>query len=160
MISMTTVKDYTSGKVLNNVKLTLYSLKLMKIPILGFLVKKELIKKIESFDPKLINLDHASKLIYESDICAVGERVCRAINKDSMLTESLFLDELAEGMVEVGKAQFVEKEDAIKTLQKYPKNPLILAKVSNKYMEICRSVPKDCVYYNMQRCKLKCLSKF
>lgn len=59
---MPTIDDYTSGKVLKNIKLTLYSLKLAKIPVLG----------------------------------------------------------------------------------QYPKNPLILAKVSNKYMNICRSNPKDC----------------
>lgn len=156
---MTDVKDYTSGKVLRNVKLTLYSLKLIKIPILAFVVKKKLLKGIENFEPKLINIDHASKLIHESDKCAVGERVCRAINKNSEFTESVFLDELAEGMARVGKAQFIEKEEAISTLKKYPENPLILAKVSNKYMEICRSYPKDCVFYNMQRCKIKCLNQ-
>ncbi len=88
------------------------------------------------------------------------ERICRAINKDSKLTESIFLDELGEGMVNVGKAHYVEKEDAICTLKKYPKNPLILAKVSNKYIEICRSYPEDCIFYNMQRRKIKCLTKW
>ncbi len=39
---MTDVKDYTSGKVLKDVKLTLYSLKLVKIPVIGPLVKNEL----------------------------------------------------------------------------------------------------------------------
>ena len=48
-------------------------------------------------------------------------------------------------MVKAGKARYVEKEEAIKTLKKYPENPLVLAKVSNKYMEICRSYLKDCV---------------
>ena len=63
-------------------------------------------------------------------------------------------------MVKAGKARSVEKEDAIRTLKKYPKNPLITAKVSNKYMEICRSYPEDCIYYNMHRCKIKCLNRF
>lgn len=154
------VDDYISGKVLNNIKLTIYSLKFVKIPVLGNLIGKELLKRIMASEPKIININIASTLIHESEKCAVGERVCRALNKDSELTESVFLDELAEGMTKVGKAKYVEKEDAINTLKKYPKNPLILAKVSNKYMEICRSYPKDCVYYNMQRCKIKCLNKF
>lgn len=157
---MLTVDDYTSGKVLKNVKLTIYSLKLVKIPVLGNQIGKELLNRIMVSEPKIINMDTASSLIHESKKCAVGERVCRAINKNARLTESVFLDELAEGMVKAGKARYVKKEDSIYTLKKYPKNPLVLAKVSNKYMEICRSYPQDCVYYNMHRCKIKCLTKF
>jgi len=52
-------------------------------------------------------------------------------------------------MTNAGKARYVENEEDINTLKKYLKNPLILSKVSNKYMEICRSYPEDCVYYNM-----------
>jgi len=157
---MPTIDDYTSGKVLKNVKLTLYFLKLVKIPVLGQRIGKELLKKIIVSEPRLIDINTASILIHESKKCAVGERVCRAMNKDSKFTESVFLDELAEGMINAGKARYVKKEDAIQTLKKYPKNPLIAAKVSNKYMEICRSYPEDCVYYNMHRCKIKCLTKY
>jgi hypothetical protein len=157
---MPTIDNYTSGKVLKNIKLTLYSLKLVKIPILGQRIGKELLKKIIVSEPKLIDIEIASSLINKSKKCAIGERVCRAINKDSEITESVFLDELAEGMVEVRKARYAKKEDAITTLRKYPKNPLIVAKVSNKYMEICRSYPEDCIYYNMHRCKIKCLNRF
>ena len=153
MIYMATVKNYTSGKILKDVKLTNYSLKLTRIPIFGSWIKEKIFTKTKNFEPLLINIEIASKLINESNKCAVGERVCRAISKDSMLTESVFLDELAEGMTRVEKAQFVEKEEAIKTLQKYPKNPIIAAKVSNKYMEICRSYPKNCVFFRMQNVK-------
>ena len=157
---MPTIEDYTSGKVLKNVKLTLYSLKLVKIPILGNKIGKRLLKKILVTEPKLIDINTTSALINGSKKCAVGERVCRAMNKGSGFTESVFLDELAEGMTNAGKARYVQKEDAIQTLKKYPKNPLIAAKVSNKYMEICRSYPEDCVYYNMHRCKIKCLTRY
>lgn len=176
MISMATINDYTSGKILKDVKLINYSLKLARIPILGSWIKNKIFDKTKNFKPLLINIEDASKLINGSEHCAVGERVCRAINKDSkptktmflwpqnrrfcQLTESVFLDELAEGMVKTQKARYVGKEEAINTLKKYPENPLILAKVSNKYMEICRSYPKDCVFYNMQRHKIKCLTKF
>lgn len=69
MIFMANVKDYASGKVLKDVKLTLYSLKLIKIPVLGPLVRKELIKRIKNFEPKIIDINDASKLIHESEIC-------------------------------------------------------------------------------------------
>lgn len=157
---MSTVDDYTSGKVLKDIKLALFSLKLVKTPVVGNLIGKELLKRVMVSEPQIINMNTASSLIQESEKCAVGERVCRAINRGSKLTESVFLNELAEGMINAGKAHHAEKEDSIATLKKYPENPLILAKVSNKYMEICRSVPQDCVYYNMHRCRIKCLAKF
>ena len=123
-------------KIENPTKLALYSLKFVKIPFIGSLVGKELLKRIRKFEPKLIDMNTASKLIQESKKCAIGERVCRAIHKNSEHTESVFLDELAEGLAEVGKARYVTKEEAINTLKKY-NNPLILSKVSNKHMEIC-----------------------
>ncbi len=148
----------TTGKILNDVKLTLYSLKFVKIPIIGSLIGRELLRRIRKFEPRLIDIETALELIQKSRKCAVGERVCREIHKNSEVTESVFLDELAEGMVNAGKARYVTKEEAINTLKKYPNNPLILSKVSDKYMEICRSSPRKCVYWNMQKCGLKCLN--
>jgi hypothetical protein len=80
---MPTIDDYTSGKVLKNIRLTLYSLRLVKIPVLGNQIGKELLKRIIVSEPKIIDMDVSSSLINESKKCAVGERVCRAINKDS-----------------------------------------------------------------------------
>ena len=156
---MANVNDYTTGRILIDTKRALYSLKFVKIPIIDSLIGKELLKRIRKFEPELKDIKTASKLIQESKKCAVGERVCRAIHKNSELTESVFLDELAEGMIKVGKARYVAKEEAINTLKKYPNNPLILSKVSDKHMEICRSLPKKCVYWNMERCGLKCLDR-
>jgi hypothetical protein len=155
---MADVNDYITGKILTDTKKALYILKFVKIPIVGYLIGKELLKKIRKFESKLIDMERASNLIQESKKCAVGERVCRAIHKNSNVTESIFLDELAEGMVKIGKAGYVTKEEAINTLKMYPNNPLILSKVSGKYMEICRSLPRKCVYWNMERCGLKCIN--
>jgi len=87
---MANVKDYASEKVLKDVKLTLYSLKLIKIPVLGPLLRTELFKRIKNFEPKIININDAFRLIHKSEKCAVGERVCRAINNDSEFTGSVF----------------------------------------------------------------------
>ena len=154
---MADVNEYITGRILSDVKLALFSLKFVKIPIIGPLIGKRLLRGVRKFEPKLIDTKRASKLIQESKKCAAGERVCRAIYKKSEVTEAVFLDELAEGMVNVGKARYVTKEEAINTLEKYPKNPLILSKVSGKYMEMCRSSPNKCVYWNMEKSGLKCL---
>ncbi|MCK4716145.1 MAG: hypothetical protein KAT54_05010 [Candidatus Marinimicrobia bacterium] len=156
---MANVNDYITGKVLIDTKLALRYLKFVKIPIIGSLIGKKLLNKIKEFEPKLIDLKTASKLIQETEKCAVGERVCKAIHKDSRYTESVFLDELAEGMIKAGKARDVTKEEALNTLKKYLNNSFILSKVSGKDMEICPSSPGECVYWNMERYKLKCLNR-
>lgn len=73
-------------------------------------------KSTKSFEPQIINMDQAIDIILKSDKCAVGERVCRVLNENSEFTESVFLNSLAEGMIDAGKAQPVEKEAAIRTL--------------------------------------------
>ena len=62
-------------------------------------------------------METATKVIQGSKKCAVGERVCKEIHRNSEFTESVFLDELAEGMVKIGRARYVTKEEAINTLK-------------------------------------------
>jgi len=155
---MADVNDYSTGKILRNVKLAFFLLKFAKTPIISPLIKKGLLRKTKKFEPRKIDIITASKSIQRSNKCAVGERVCRAIHKKSEFTEAIFIDELAEGMVNARKAQYVTKEKAVDILNKY-KNPLILSKVSGKYMEICTSSPKNCIYWNMEKCGLECLNR-
>ncbi len=50
---MADVNDYTSGKILEDVKLTNYSINLVKIPVLGLLIRKNLLKGIVKFEPRV-----------------------------------------------------------------------------------------------------------
>ncbi len=157
---MAKVNDYVTGRILTTARLALYSLKLTRIPIIGPRVKERLQRRIGGFEPKLADMNTAAELVQQSEKCAVGERVCRAIHKNSEVTEAVFLDELAGGMVKAGKARYATKEEAINTLYRYKKrNPIIVSKVSGRYMEIYRSSPEVCVYWNAERCGLKCLDK-
>jgi methylmalonyl-CoA mutase cobalamin-binding subunit len=81
------------------------------------------------------------------------------VHTETPLTESVFLDDLAGGMVEVGKAKFVTKEEAIDNIKKHQKNPIIVSKVSGQHSEICLTWPKKCLYWNMERHKLKCINR-
>ena len=132
------VEDYTSGKVLDGIKRIFDVLKSSGGSLKDAEIGKKLIEAMRKLDPTGLSADGASRLVRESNTCAVGERVCRALYKDSPCTESVFLDELAEGMVEAGKAKYVTKEEAIEVLQKYPKNPIVITRVSGKHAEICR----------------------
>lgn len=155
---MSTVEDYTSGKVLFYTELTLITLKFVKVPFVGDLIRRELSKRIEVFDPMLVDKEEAEELVRKSSECAIGERVCKEIHKNSKPTKSVFLDELAEGMVEAGKADFKNEEEAIELLNAYH-GALIASKVSGKYMEICCTCPEICVYWNMEREGFNCIER-
>lgn len=60
---MAKVKDYTTGRILTNTKLALYSLKLSIIPIIGPQVKKRLQRRIGRFEPKLADMNTAIELV-------------------------------------------------------------------------------------------------
>ncbi len=154
---MADIHDYTTGKIIENYKKATICLALLRIPIIGDMVGGKVVTKTLAFEPKLIDKETASGLIQKSSKCAVGERVCREVYKDSEYTEAVFLDELAEGMVDAGKAKYVDGNEAVETLEKYTKNPLIISKVSGKYLEICATLPKTCIYWNMHRHGLRCI---
>ena len=154
---MAKVEDYVSGKILKDVKITLLSLKLVKLPIVGKYIGRELLERIEKFKPLLVSPTEAAKFIENAKKVAVGHRVCFELHK-TVFTESIFLNELAERMAKAGKARIVSKEEAIKTLEKY-NTPIIISKVAGKYMEICRTSPKECVYWNAEKAGLKCLKQ-
>ncbi len=156
---MTNVDDYTTGKVLTITRLALCSLKFANIPIAGYLTRKKLLEMVKSFEPRLIDMAVASELIGRSEKCAVGGRVCRELHRNSELTESVFLNELAEGMVKSGKARYATEKEAVNTLKKYHGKPLVVSRVSGRYMEICRSLPEVCVYWRMEKCGIACLDQ-
>jgi len=156
---MASVDYYATGKILTITRLALRSLKFVNIPIAGYLIRKKLLKRVKSFEPRLIDMTEASESIRKSEKCAVGERVCRELHRNSELTESVFLNELAEGMVKSGKARYVTEKEAINTLKKYHGKPVIVSRVSGRYMEICRSLPEVCVYWRMEKCGIACLDR-
>jgi len=154
---MANISDYVSGKIISDVKKALFLIKWINIPFIGAKIKKLLTRHIKPFEPILTNHSAVSEMINNSSKQAVGERVCRTLFKDSPLTESVFLDELAIAMVAAGKAQFSSKNEAKNTLLKYTRQPIIISKISGKYMEICCSMPQDCIYWNMEKRGIKCL---
>ncbi len=113
------VDYYTSGKAAADTKKGLLWLKFIKYPFIGQAIGRVLLEGAKEFEPGVIDITDASKLIRQSKKCAIGERVCRKIHKNSEITESIFLDELAEGMVGAGKARYVAIDEAINTLRQY-----------------------------------------
>ena len=156
---MATIQDYMSGKVCEQIKQAFSIFESVEVPLNGTEVGKVMLSNVNKLEPIKLTIDEAIKLIQESKKCAIGERVCRSLHRETPLTESVFLDDLAAGMVEAGKARFVTQEEAIDNIMKYQKKPIIVSKVSGKHSEICPTWPKKCLYWNMEKHKLRCINR-
>jgi hypothetical protein len=156
---MATVDDYTSGRILEQAAQVLVLLKSGDDSLAGTREGEQLLAKISTYQPRLIDIAEAEQRIETAHQCAVGPRVCRSNNPEAEFTEAVFLDELAEGMAAAGKAEMVSKEKALDTLAKYKKNPLVLSTVSGKPLELCRSSLETCICWNMEKRGLKCVGR-
>jgi hypothetical protein len=156
---MANVDDYTSGKILEQAAQLLAFLKSAGGSLAGSEMGDLIQANIQNFQPRLLDMPVAEQCIQAAEHCAVGPRVCQSNNPEAELTEAVFLDELAIGMVAAAKAEMVSKEKAMDTLARYQKNPLVLSTVSGKRMELCRTSPETCIYWNMEKRGLTCLKR-
>jgi hypothetical protein len=157
---MATISQYMSGKICEQISL---ALSIMDDAPNGQLkdtkIGKALLRNVGELEPLKMKVEEAIVLIRKSEKCAIGERVCRCLHKDAPLSETVFLDELAVGMVSAGKAHFVDVDAAVANVRKYHTGPIVVSKVSGKHMEICRTWAKRCVYWNMEKHKLQCIQR-
>ena len=156
---MATVEEYVSGKVCEQIAKSFAIFDAAgKSSLAGTRIGDILSENVGKLAPKKLTLDEAIRLIEDAAQCAIGPRVCMAVHTEAPLTESVFLDELAEGMVNAGKAAPATKAEAIANLKKYRK-PIIVTKVSGKHAEICPTWAKRCIYWNMEKHRLKCIQR-
>lgn len=156
---MLNVQDYVSGNVLSLIKKGFRLFPFLGIPIIGSVVKQYGVKKLKQCDAQKISVDNTATLITNAQRCAVGQRICNVLYDGADHGKSVFLDELADGLVHAGKAVYVEKADALRTIGVNRKGPIMISRVSGKYMEICRSIPKHCIYWNSEKHGLKCIKR-
>jgi hypothetical protein len=156
---MATIEDYVSGKVCQQIAKSFSIFDAAgKSSLAGTRIGDILQENVRKLAPKKLAIDDAIKLIQSARRCAVGARVCMAVHTEAPLTESVFLDELAEAMAKAGKARLTTKAEAITNLTQYRK-PIIVTKVSGKYAEICPTWAKKCIYWNMEKHRLKCIQR-
>ena len=156
---MPSVDDYVSGNILRMLKTGFRLFDRFRIPILGMLAKKPVKAELKKCAPQKVSADQVRTLIQKADRCAVGQRVCNALYKGADLGESVFLDELAEGLVQAGKAHYTDKASAVKAILEGRRGPIVITRVSGKYMEICRTIAKNCFYWNSEKHGLKCIQR-
>ena len=156
---MATIEQYQSGWIRKASKQAVDLMQTTDGPILETDYGQVIYHEIQSFAPLRTSVEQAIQFIEKADICAVGERTCRCNYEDAPYTETVFLNELARALVEMGTAKVVSALEAKSTLKRYPGYPIVISKVSGSYMEICRSWPSKCIYWNMERHKVRCIKR-
>lgn len=157
---MATIEDYVSGSVCSQLEKAFAIFAAAGAASLeGSGIGGLLLKNVGVLAPKKLTREDAVQLIRESRVCAVGPRVCMAVHTGAPPTEAVFLDELAEGMARAGRARRVTRAEAVANLERYRKSPLIASKVSGKYAEICPTWARKCLYWNMEKHRLKCIQR-
>lgn len=114
-------------------------------------------EKIVAFRPLWVTAEQAVELIRQAEMIAVGERVCRTLHPESPLTQTVFLDELAEAMAGVEKAEIVMAAEAIRLINRQSRQRFIASMVSGKYLELCAAWPPDCVFCKAEWTGIRCI---
>lgn len=156
---MATIEQYQSGWVEKTSKLAVDLMQSTHGPILETDYGPKILEEIQKFVPLRVNEKQAFEFIDNAERCAVGERTCRCNYENAPYTESVFLNDLAQAVVAMGKAEWATKAEAKSVIRKYPGHPIVVSKVSGSYMEICRSWPQKCIYWNMEKHKVQCLNR-
>ncbi len=153
---MASIKEYTTGSAGKAVRNAYDLMQTLNAPLpetpYAELFEKALIDQV----PLKLDRKQVAQRIQKADKCAMGERICRCEFPESPVTYSIFLDELAEAMVNAEKAEYLAPDKALETLLKDKECPLIMSKVSGKYMEICMTYPRHCFYWNSEKHGMKC----
>ncbi|NTW52543.1 MAG: hypothetical protein HGB22_08145 [Chlorobiaceae bacterium] len=156
---MGNIEDYRSGAILDGIRKALSVFDSGNaLPIDDERIG-HLIEKIRAFEPMCITIAEASIFIRNAKAIAHGERVCRPLHPGSELTQSVFLDELAEAMILSGSAEQATAEEAEQLLQQSSGNPLIISMISGRYQEICASHTMSCVYWRAEKRGVHCLKR-
>jgi hypothetical protein len=157
---MGSIDDYSSGRIVDGIAKALAVLSENECASGDDTQAIRIKEKILAFRPVIVSAEEASTVIRKATTIAVGERVCWALHPGSVGTESVFLDELANAMILSGRAVEATVDEAILALKKHTGHPLVMSMVSGRYLEICASVPADCVFWRAQKFGLKPFSGF
>ncbi len=156
---MAKIEEYVSGEAGKGVRNAYDLMQSMETLEDGHPLVEAFKDNLNGLAPLKLDLDQAGQYIKNAYSCALGERMCRCEFPESPHTYSVFLDELGDALVEAGKARRVSKEEAIKALGENVGNPIVMSKSEGKYMEICRTNPDHCFYWNVEKRGLKCLKR-
>jgi hypothetical protein len=159
---MVTVEEYGSGEIFEYMKQIDIAVKLLKIPLIKNTVRKKLIEKLKkhSGDFVLVPRDNFEDLINSAKIVAVGPRMCYHLYKKD-ISYAVFLDELAEALIQIGSAKEVSKADAINVMKEGQESGRLqlVSKVSGKPLELCNQSIETCSLWKLERAGFRIMER-
>jgi len=160
---MRTVDEYASGKILEDVKKAELKIKAW-ITTGNPEIREELEARSEDSKTRhfIANMKTLKELIIQARTVAVGPRICLEIHEEcEQPSEAVFLDELAEALMEVGKAHHATKDEAYAVLKKGKEkgHPHLVSIVADKPMELCNNCTDCCVLWQREKIGIECIRK-
>ncbi len=159
---MITVEEYKSGKIFEYMKQIDVAMKLLNIPLIKNAVRRKLIEKLEKHrgDFILASQESFSYLIHSARTIAIGPRMCYHLYKKD-LSYAIFLDELADALIQGGYAKEISKEDAIIVMKEGQESGRLqlISKVSGKPLELCNQSIKTCSLWKLERAGFKIIDR-
>jgi len=160
---MSTVDDYASGRILKDVKKTEQMIddfeRTKDTTIWNALKEKSKDSKHYHF---LADMTELEALIRNAKKIAIGPRVCLEVHQDcKQPMESVFLEELADALVNVGKARKATKKEANLLLKKGLEKgyPHVVSIVSDKPLELCNTCSECCVLWKREKLGIESIRK-
>lgn len=160
---MAKVGDYSSGSILEGVKEKERLLEKIDGPK-GDEVREELERREEGAEERhfIADLDVLESLVEKSRVIAIGPRVCLEMHGDCRRPErAVFLDELAEALMERGKTERATEKEATRVLRegKRKGHSHVVSIVSGKPMELCNTCSCCCILWKLEKVGIKCISE-
>jgi len=159
---MVTVEEYRSGEIFGYMKQIDVAVKLLKFPLIKNTVRKKLVEKLKKHrgDFVLVSRDNFDYLINSAKTIAVGPRMCYHLYKKD-LSYAIFLDELAEALIQIGSAEEISKEDAVIVMKEGKESGRLqlISKVSGKPLELCNQSLETCSLWKLERAGFKIMDR-
>lgn len=134
------------------------AVKLLKFPLIKNTIRRKLVEKLKKHrgDFVLAPRDNFEGLINSAKTVAVGPRMCYHLYKED-LSYAIFLDELAEALIQIGSAREVSKADAIIVMKEGQESGRLqlISKVSGKPLELCNQSLETCSLWKLERAGFK-----
>ena len=155
---MVTVEEYRSGGIFRYMKQIDIAVKLLKFPLIKNTIRRKLVEKLKKHrgDFVLAPRDNFEGLINSAKTVAVGPRMCYHLYKED-ISYAVFLDELAEALIQIGSAREVSKADAIIVMKEGQESGRLhlISKVSGKPLELCNQSLETCSLWKLERAGFK-----
>lgn len=156
------VEEYSSGKLFEYMRQIDFSLRLLSLPFIKHIARRKLSEKVEKYRGNFIlaHEEDIEHLINSARTIAIGHRMCYHLYKKDM-SYAVYLDELAEALIQNGYAEKTSRENAIRVMREGRKDGRLqlVSRVSGKSLELCNQSLETCSLWKLERAGFKIMER-